>query len=202
MTSFHVIKPRPDDDEIRLIAVATLQDYHGYERIIEGLHFYYENGGNRTVKFLIVGEGPAEQQLRAIVNQYHLDKIVVFYGKKTGKELSEIYDQADIGMGSFGLYKRGTSYSSGLKIREYLARGIPVISGCDEDLFLHEKNDFYLQFANDNSPISIPEIIKFYDNLLNGQTKEEISINIRRFAEHNVDLSNTFKPVIEYLLEK
>ncbi len=46
------------DENIHLIGVATLSFWHGYDRVIEGLHKYYKNGNpnRKELFFHIVGD--------------------------------------------------------------------------------------------------------------------------------------------------
>lgn len=197
--------------EIYLIAVASLQAYHGYERVLEGMRNYYEhtvslnsNGSNsagREVYLVIVGTGDVECELKALTTQYNLEGKVTFTGTKNGRELEELYNQVDIALGSFGLYKRGTDLSSALKTREYLAHGFPIISGCVEDIFHRNPSAYYMEFSNDDSPININEVIAFYDRTYGSEDAREIRMNIRKYAEKNIDIANTFAPVIRYLRE-
>lgn len=199
VSNFPVIIPRKKDEEIHLLAVAALQSYHGYERIIEGIRQYYINGGKRTIKFYIVGQGDAQAKLKDMVNNYDLADNVIFFGTKTGDELTEIFNQADIGMGSFGFYKIGLDKASSLKTREYLARGLPVVSGCRQDIFEIAPCDYHLEFSNDNSPVDIQKIIEFYDKLFTKYQKMDVFSKIREYAEENVIMEKAFAPVIEYL---
>ena len=196
--SLPVTSGREPDQEVHLIAVAALQAYHGYERIIEGLHRYYSGGGERIVRFLIVGSGYAEAELRDLVRKYHLEEYVIFFGARKGSALTEVYNQGDIGVGSFGLYKRKDFSSSALKTREYLARGLPMISGCMEDVFQGKDVDFYLEFENNETPIDIQQVIDFHDKVYS-EGKESLSGRILEFALKNVDVRHTFMPVVEYI---
>ena len=197
--SVPVAKGRTPDGEIHLIAVAALQKYHGYERILEGLHLYYSGGGERTVRFLIVGSGYAEDELQKMTKEYKIENYVEFLGPRKGSALTEAYNLADIGVGSFGLYKRKDSVSSALKTREYLARGLPVISGCIEDVFRNKEVDFYLEFDNNERPVDIQQVVTFYDRLFS-EGKESLSGRVREFALRNVDVRSTFKPVVDYIM--
>ena len=197
--SFPMIRNTLQNDAINLIAVATLQPYHGYERIIRGVADYYDNGGKREVNFLVVGSGVAQVELEELVKSFHLENKVVFFGMKTGDELTDIFNQADIGIGSFGFYKIGLDRASSLKTREYLARGLPVISGCRQDIFEIAPCDYHLEFPNDSSPVDIQKIIQFYDQTFVGKKKEDVFAEIRKYAEENVTMEKAFAPVIEYL---
>ena len=112
-----------------------------------------------------------------MASQLHLEEYVFFYGSQAGKELDLIYDKADAGLGFFGLYKDKMSTISSLKSVEYLAKGLPVISGCVED------------------------IVGFYDSVYNNnKDRNSVHKEIRNFARQTGDMSVVMKPVINYIL--
>ena len=193
-----------DDDVIDLCAVAMFAKWHGYERILYGLRDYYKNGGKRKIILHLIGKGAEYSNYSRIVNEEHLQQYVRFYGMKTGKELDEIYDRMDIGLDVFGMYRKNLSIAYSLKSREYLGKGIPIISGCPTDLFLEHKDfKYYCEFKNDNSIIDMAPIIRFYDEIYSGkESREEIVRNIRRFAEEYCDITKTMKGVTDYLLNE
>ncbi len=189
-----------NSDSINLIAVATLQAYHGYERVINGLRNYYRDGApKKSVIFHIVGTGSAEDELRRLVSQYQLEGKVVFHGNKTGDELTKLFDLADAGMGSFGMYKIELDSVSSLKTREYIARGLPVIAGCSQDIFKTSPCEFHLEFPNNESAIDINLIVDFCDRTYSSRNHREVAQVIRQYAERNVTINRVFLPVIEYL---
>ena len=194
--------PAGSDGKINILAVATFRKHHGYERIIKGLAEYYANRGERNIILRMVGEGEEKQNYETMVNKYDLNKHVVFLGKMLGDELSHQYDIADIALGSFGMYKIDVFNSSVLKIREYLAKGLPIVSGCHEDAFEDEKFNYYLEFPNDDSVIDIKKIIDFYDFIYSKKTYEDrvkITYTIHEYAKRQVNYDVVFKNVIDYL---
>ena len=201
---FPVISKEKKKDSLNLIAVASLLPYHGYERCILGLSDYYSdlhNTKKEQIYLHIVGDGDELRKYKEIVKKHKLESHVKFYGKLVGEELNAIFEDADIALGSFGMYKIDLNFSSQLKIREYLARGLPVVSACVEDVFQNANVDFYLNFANDNSNIDFNKISEFYHRLLPGDCdKKRLSERIRIFAENNVDMSIVMKPIINYIL--
>ena len=200
VNSIPVSYKRAPDGEIHLLSVASLQSYHGYERVIRGLKEYYQSEHDIRILYDIVGDGEAESELKECVRTCGLNEYIHFHGRKTGKDLNPYFDNADIALGSFGLYKRGSNISSALKTREYLARALPVVSGCVEDV-LHDRNlDFYLEFENNETPIDMNTIIDFYNKIYVSSDYVSILSSIRKFAEENVDNSIAFKPVVDYVL--
>ena len=115
--------------------------------------------------------------------------------------MTEIFQTADIGMDCFGSYKRNVSVSSSLKTREYLARGLPVISGCRQDIFEQSPCAWHLEFPNDSTPVDIQKVFDFYDSLFRGREKKAVFSEIRKYAERNAAMEKTLAPVIQYLRE-
>lgn len=193
------VKVKEDDDTIHLLAVALMQPYHGYERLLYGLKQYYDAGGSRKIVCHFVGDGPEKATYERIVSEENLDDYVIFYGRKGGKELDEIYNKCDLGMCSFGYYKVNASLSSQLKVREYLAKGIPIICGVDTDIFRVIDREYYLQFSNDASYLQMEEIISFYDKIYQQSDKQTVAIKIRKMAEKYISIEATMEPVCEYI---
>ena len=188
-------------DIIRLLAVAHLQNAHGYERCIEGLAEYYKNRPEKKIEFHIVGDGGELNYYKGLVAKYKLDKYIFFYGMKSGDELEAICGMADIALGIFGAYKVRINKSSALKIREYLARGLPVISGCREDAMEKGGEKYFCIFPNDKSNIDMGQVIDFYNSIYQeGKSKISIREEIRDYAKQTIDMQVVMQPVIRYLL--
>lgn len=195
-----VRKVNIEKDKIRLLSVSCFQPSHGYERVLVGLHKYIENGGKRKIEIQFIGNGEELQVYKKLVERYGLKDSVLFIEPKEGEELNEVFNNVDIGLEVFGLYKRDIKYSSSLKSREYLARGLPFVGGNEIDLFQNTSFDYCVLFPNDNSPIDMNQIIDFYDKIYaNKENAVAVTKRIRAFAEENASWDITFKPVIDYL---
>lgn len=201
--NFGLIEPvdkAVDDESVDLLAVANFQPDHGYERVIKGMAEYYSAGGIRDIKLHMAGEGKEVLEYKKLVDSLKLNGRVIFHGKKTGEELEKLYSVADIGLGAFGCYKSGIKVSSVLKIREYLAKGLPVVSGMEEDLFQNYDYSYYLGYDNSSDNIDISKTIRLYDNIYDGtETKTNIRKRIREAGKELADISITYKPVVDYI---
>ena len=186
---------------INLFTVGNFQKSHGYERVMKGLKQYNEEEHEVEFLFHMVGEGTELNYYKKLVQKLGLTDSIFFYGKLTGERLEEVYKKADIGLGIFGAYKRKLYLSSALKIREYLLHGLPIVSGCREDIFIGKDVPFFIQFNNDSSVIDMDKIVHFYENLEQYGTKETLKETIVDFCRKNADMNITMKPVLEYLKE-
>ncbi|MGX7244019.1 glycosyltransferase [Enterococcus quebecensis] len=187
------------DQSINLLGVATLCFYHGYDRLIEGLHKYYANNLNKTeITFTLIGDGPVLKKYQKMVTDYQLEHVVHLEGRKQLSELTSFYQAADIGVDSLARHRSGVSYNSSLKGKEYLAKGLPIISGVKTDL--DERNlPFYYRVSSDDTAIEISDIENWYKNLLKDKTKKQLSEEIYLYGKNNFTFDKTFSPVIAYL---
>ena len=191
--SINIVHRPKSDDEIHLAGAATISFWHGYDRVIEGLHNYYGDGGAKTEKvyFHIAGDSSDKESIRykELVKKYDLEDYVIFHGRKSGKELDEFFSHADMGVGSLGCHRIGIKYIKSIKNREYCARGIPFFySEIDQDF---EGKNFILKAAANDSPINIQEIVNFLtDNQFD-------PLEIRNYAVENLTWKHQFEKVLE-----
>lgn len=193
------------EGKIDLIGVAFMQRHHGYERLIEGLHEYYRDGKTHEyeVTLRLVGDGPEKPLYRRLTEKYELGDHVQFYPTLTGEKLDELYDQSDIALVSFGMYKLNLfAKMNAIKSRECLAKGMPLITGCAIDV-LPDDYPYAYVFPNDKSTVNIEEIVAFYKRVRTIQdSKQETAAVIRAFAREHVSMDVVMQPIIDYIEAK
>lgn len=184
---------------ISLLAVAMMAPWHGYDRIIEGMHNYYMNGGKQEIVLHLVGEGAATPEYQRLIDKYTLSRHVVQHGRKFGEELEGMYDIADIGVGALSSSLKQVYKTNTLKVLEYMAKGLPVI--CEEGEVGIPKNSKYrLSIAADQTPVDIEKVIQFYDSIYTGKDQIDTVINeIRSYCINNCSVADGLKGVFEYI---
>lgn len=188
---------------INMIAVAKFGFWHGYDRLIKGLGEYYKNSKNkRDIKLYLVGAGDKKviKEYKSLVNRYDLDEHVFFTGKKIGQELDDLYNNADLGIDSMGRYRSGVTYNSTLKGKEYLAKGLPIVSGVKTELDSMLDFKYYYRVPADDSVVDIKGIINFYD-MVYQKDKRKVAQDIRTFCVENFDLRNCYNKLINWYNE-
>jgi glycosyltransferase involved in cell wall biosynthesis len=73
---------------------------------------------------------------------------LVLYGRRTRSEYEQVLARADVGIGTLALHRKRLEEASPLKVREYLAHGIPVIAGYDDSDFVGRAPWFMLRIPN------------------------------------------------------
>lgn len=188
-----------NDDKITLIAVATIYECHGYDRIIEGLHDYYLNGGKINIIFHIVGTGPAVPGYKLLIDKYNLNNHVLLEGYRTGKELDDLYDDSDIAVNSIAIHRLKLKEESTLKTKEYAAKGLPMISSYFVDAFDESGNQKYvLRVPSDDSAVEINEIINFYNKLYCNKSSAELASTIRKVSKNICDMETTLLQIFNF----
>ncbi len=198
---YPIRKVREPDGVINLACVAYFSPWHGYDRIIEGLHEYYSDGGTRRIVIHFVGEGEESARYKELVKNYHLEDNTVFYGKKKKDEILSIYARCDLGVASLGMYRFGFNIKGNfLKTKEYMAAGLPFLVAGEVDAMDYPELYRYI-FDVSKDHINMKEIIDFYDGLYENKTVtdiESMSADIHRLAEKRFNMKAAMGGVIEY----
>lgn len=195
------IEPRKPikTEGITICAVASMEPWQGYERIILGLSEYYKNGGQEEINIHLVGEGREKGNYEKMVNELQLNDHVHFEGFLSGEQLETIYSKSDIALDSFGRYKTKNEFSTSLKSREYLAKGLPIVSGSKVDI-VNTSFPYYYEFSSDASTIDFRKIIKFHHKVYaTDNSKEEVIKEIREYAFEVCDMSKSMNEIITFI---
>ncbi|MDN5343662.1 MAG: hypothetical protein PWP28_2542 [Oceanotoga sp.] len=196
LSSIRIKEKNKDNKKLNILSIANNSKWHGYDRVIKGMYEYYKKNPKKDVYYHCVGEGSELQNLKNLVKELKLEKYVIFHGTKTGEELDEIVDDSDIAFGSLANHRKAMYVDSALKNREYCARGIPFVIASDDSDF-PESFPYVYRISQDETPVNIEKVIKFYDSIKNKNYIEEM----RKYAEKNLTWDIKMRPVIERIKE-
>ena len=181
----NAITPLFEQQPIRFLSVANVREWHGFDRLIRGMGKYVSQPSARPVHYDIVGEGAELQRLQQLVKEQNLTEQVSFHGHQSAEQLSSFYDKTSLCIGSMGLHRIGITHSSTLKVREYLANGLPVVA-CNPDPAL-ENLPWVCWFDEDDSALDVEKIVCFADSL---NRQADIRQQIRDYARQNLSWAN------------
>jgi glycosyltransferase involved in cell wall biosynthesis len=180
------------ENSLRFIAVANINPWHGYDRVIKGIAKYYKEGGNLDIVLNVVGEGPDLSNLISLTQDLQINDKVVFHHKKYGKDLDEIYNNSDIAISSIGFFRLDSIPRTILKTREACLKSIPFVSLKGDPTF--DKDFKYAFMVEDkDEPVDIEAIVEWFSKL----NTEEYIQSMYNFAVKNLGWNRTFKPVVE-----
>lgn len=186
------------NNQINLIAVASLGFWHGYDRMLMGLAEYYNSKekDKRNIVFHLVGDGKELDKYHQMIEKYYLEDHVILYGKKVGQELDHLYDKCDIAVDTLGRHRSKIFYNSTIKGKDYLMKGLPIISGVKTELDSDIDFPYYLRVPADDTPIKMKSIISFYDKIYNNKDYDEISLRIRKYGLEKYNVNTCMKPIL------
>ena len=181
-----------DIREMNMISVANERVYHGYDRVIRSVAHYREKG--MPVKLHLVGV--MSDKTKELIKDLHVEDAVILYGKRYGEELDDIYDKCNIGVGPVGQHRVGGKQGTGLKTKEYFAKGLPYFYSGNE-LLVPKEYPYIFEVPSDESLIDLEKIYAFYNKV----KCENVAEEMRDFARKNFSWTNIFQSAFEKLGE-
>lgn len=178
------------DGFLNAIAVASICKWHGYDRFINSMKEYKENN-ELKMKFYLVGDGRKKDlnYLKELVKKEQLSDFVIFTGPKDGLKLDELYEKMDFAVSSLALFRAGGGHNP-IKTKEYIAKGLPVVTGYEDSLVPSSLKYIY-KVTEDESIFDLENIIAWYENA--DFDKDEI----RSYAANNVSWDIQIKKIID-----
>jgi glycosyltransferase involved in cell wall biosynthesis len=185
----------PQDGPLRMVCVANVSYWHGYDRVISGMARYRDGRGRREIHFDIVGSGFDLQALRDLARREGLEDHVHFHGPRRGTDLTDTLARCHVGISCIALHRKGSD-TSDLKSREYCARGLPFVIGYADRDFPPDF-PFCHQVPADDSAIDIDAVIAFEQRLR--LSHADYRREMRAYAVQRLAWPVKMQPVVEAL---
>ncbi len=138
--------PRKTDE---LLFVGRLVEKKGVQSLLEAIPNVMEK--HPTVRLVLAGSGPMEQELKQQAQRLHLSGRVDFLGMVAQTQLPALYQRATIAIFPFVVAKSGDQEGFGLVQVEAMGCECPVIAGdlpAIHDIITHEENGLIFQSGN------------------------------------------------------
>jgi glycosyltransferase involved in cell wall biosynthesis len=181
----------------RLLGVASLAKWHGYDRVLRGLRRAIDHNPEVIPQVTFAGHGPAEAQLRELCTTLDLDEHVTFHGMTTGRALDELFDQSDIAIASLGMHRIGLESASSLKTREYCARGIPFVVA-SKDRGFDETFPFALRVPVGDAPLDFTKLLDDFANVVS--RVDDPAGEMRAYAAANLSWTTRMSEIMQVAL--
>lgn len=138
LEDFENLPIKNNDNNPILVYIGTSNQYwQGVDKILRFANLKPE------WKFHIVGSNRDEFS-NIIIDHEN----VMFHGKLSKIEYRKIFEESDVAIGSLARHRRGMNETSTLKVREYLAFGLPVIMAHEDPDFAG--NELYIKILPNN----------------------------------------------------
>jgi glycosyltransferase involved in cell wall biosynthesis len=177
-----------DGNTLRMFFVGSdPSPWHGVDRLIASARAFRRS---LAVTVDVVGEQghvPGTE-----VRQDHL--VIRYHGTLRGDDLDRLAGHANLAVGSLGAFRKQMKQGCALKLREYVARGLPFIYGYD-DVDIPTNAPFALRVPNDESLLDVETIEEFAR-----RTSQEpgMSRSMRDFAEEKLDWAVKLRQLVSF----
>ena len=181
-------------DDIHLLALASMSRWQGYDRLIESLAAY--QGDADVIIHMAGGEGDGSlAEWKKLAQERGVADRVIFHGEMFGEKLNELVENCDAGVGGLGLYRKKQFQSMTLKLREYMARGLPFLYAV-EDVSEPWPEAFCLKVPNDDSLVDLEDVSAFVHSVRSlSSMAEEMRDYARKCMAWEPILRDVFKGV-------
>ena len=188
VTAIRMRKYQLQEDGLHMLLLASMCDWHGYDRMIESLkhykgdekitlHFAGNDGDGSLAKWKQLAEGMEN---------------VVFHGGVYGETLDELINGMDLGVSSLGLYRIGLELGTVMKGREYMARGLPFVYA-GEDPTIEKGHPHAMQVPNDDTPIDMNEVVAFAKRM---RADKDAAQSMREYARKHMSWEMEFERIL------
>lgn len=180
------------NNEINIVGLANLQNWHGYDRIIKGIYEYkHKSLSNIKVFFHIVGDNqPEYNNLKLLTDKLNLKNEIVFHGRLNNLEIKSLFKKMDIGVDSLARHRSGVNYNCSIKSKEYTAMNLPFIKSHSDDSF--ENLNFVKTIEADESPVDIEDLIDWKKKM------GDFEMSIHDYAIKNFAWEKQFKNIVNF----
>lgn len=181
----------PDNgSEIHLLALASMSYWQGYDRLINAMAQW--KGEERFVLHMVGTEGDGSlAQWMQLAKDQGLEEQVVYEGQLHGTALDRMVARCDLGVGGLGLHRRMIKTAISLKLREYMARGLPFMYAV-EDVSVPWPERFCVKVSNDDSLVDLKAVRDF---VMTVRTTPGFASEMRAYACENMSWQDVLRDV-------
>ena len=187
--------PRPDFDgaESNFLAIAHVKYWHGYDRFLNSVESY---NGDVKINLTIVSSDTSDLEVfkKAAETVRNINNIV-FVDNSEVTDIHSYANQFHIALGGLGYFRRGATFDTSIKNKEYCALGLPfVIANYDKSF---PTNFRYLyKISSDEELFILEDIITWYKEIFDDD------VNYRKvmseYALCNLTYNTEFKKLLVY----
>lgn len=126
------------ENHFTLISIGRIASEKSLDLIISAMPEIINKNSN--IRFLIVGDGPAKEELLQLTHELEMDEYILFTGSKSSNEISDYYHAGDL------FVSASLTETQGLTFIEAMASSLPVIARYDSNLdpvIIDGKNGFF-----------------------------------------------------------
>jgi hypothetical protein len=192
--SFAMKRNYPFENELNLLFLkgsSGFAPWNGFDRLIKSIDYYCSRNPNGIKINLYVYGHKVDGEIA--------QRSYIFEGGFiTGEELDKVVDRMHLGVSGLSVYMKKFNEGASLKVREYVARGLPFIYAYADPDLNADTSFFALKFPNDDSLIDMHKVIDFARDVL---TDDLLQKKMREFAHNKLDYDAKMFQLIKILYQ-
>lgn len=153
----------------------------------------------KKVRFLLVGDGPEMSKIQKKILQFK-NKEVLLTGRVSYKEAVRYINAFDVGVAPFIEERNASIGLSPLKIRDYAACGVPIITSRIAGLEMVEEEDIGILVPPDDSVALSRAIIELLKKTKT-EMRKEMGKKGRKIAEKNYSWKGIVNQILELIFQ-
>ena len=178
------------EKDIHMAYVGARAVWGGMDRVIRAIN----EANDKTFKLHLIGAGwDKYPEMDKLIKK----GLIINHGYVTGKALDDILKSVDFCFSILALHRKRFTEASPLKVRRYLAYGIPVVIGYDDTDF-SDDFEFILRVPANDEPLDINILKNFARKIRNSP---QIRHQARKFAENRLDYKIKMGALADFLKE-
>lgn len=176
----------PDNKYYNIVYIGNRTVWAGIDRLIRPLT------KDETVKLHLFGKGwDDDPQIKPLIKSGQ----VINHGYVLNDKLNNLLNIIDAGLGPLACHRKNFREATPLKVRRYLAHGIPVVISYDDaDLLNNYK--FVLKMPANDDPLDLDCLKSF---IVRARNNNAIRSQARNFALNNLDYRVKMKQLATFL---
>ncbi len=180
-------------NKVGLLAIAYFEEWHGIDRILQGIRHYHSLNLGRSVHLTLVGEFNKKiySQVTKIITEHALEGYVTFKEATVGEDLIKLICENDIGIGTLAFHRVGHKFASPLKSGLYCGSGLPFISSCTDPRF-KKSFPYMLEVSSSEESINMEEILRWYDSI----DKSFLAKDMHTYFNEELNNDKLIKPLV------
>lgn len=176
--------------DICMAYVGARSPWGGIDRVIHAIN----EANDKSFKLHLIG---ADWDKYPEIGKLVKKGFIINHGYVTGEALDDILKSVDFCFGFLALHRKKFAEASLLKVRRYLAHGIPVVIGYN-DTDISDDFEFVLKVPTNDDPLDINALKKFAKRI---SDTPHIRLQARQFAESELDYKIKMAELADFLNE-
>lgn len=182
-----------DDNNVKLVYIGTLGHSYDITCIIDAIKILKDKNID-NIKFIVMGDGPLKENFESYAKSKGIQ--VEFTGMLEYKEMVKRLVNCDIAVNPIS---KGAAQSIINKVGDYAAAALPVINTQECEEYRKLVEDYQIGFNCENG--NIVDISQKIEKLCEDKNLiEKLGKNNRKLAEEKFDRQNTYKKIINVIL--